>query len=72
MPNGEREYTDMQVQELSLLRKYPVKQPEMIVNYVTTQGTPSEMTTGIKTPERLCPFKDQAINMKPYGRTSSF
>lgn len=35
---SEVEYTDMQAQFLNLLKKYPVKLPETIVDYVTTQG----------------------------------
>lgn len=42
------EYTDIQSQFLKLLEKYPVKAPETIVDYITSQGE-----TALEDPERL-------------------
>ena len=36
--NRTKEYTDIQEQFLELLKKYPVKNAETVVDYVTSQG----------------------------------
>lgn len=42
------QYTDIQLQFLELLKKYPVKNPETVVDYVTSQGE-----TVLEDPEKL-------------------
>ncbi len=45
---GTEQYTDIQLQFLDLVKKYPVKNPETIVDYVTSQGE-----TVLEDPEKL-------------------
>jgi len=46
--NENTQYTDIQQQFLDLLKKYPVKGPELIVDYVTSQGE-----TVLEDPEKM-------------------
>ncbi|GAI89122.1 unnamed protein product, partial [marine sediment metagenome] len=46
--NRAKEYTDIQEQFLELLKKYPVKNSETVVDYVTSQGE-----TVLEDPEKL-------------------
>lgn len=46
--NEESKYTDIQQQFLDLLKKYPVKSPELIVDYISSQGE-----TVLEDPEKM-------------------
>jgi len=57
---------DIQLQFLNLLKKYPIKNPETVVDYVTSQGE-----TLLEDPEKLaqglseCEISPVSISRKP-------